>query len=252
MMLARPPMTNFKMTIRANDAASACSPLPSAYKSSCPLIVWGGSWGVEAVSLWTGVCALWLPEYKMKQSNLASDIFWAVRSQTSFFVIGTQWWASPEWSYPLRDTSLLWRDGKVSINYVYTQCSEHYDGSRSISRTQSSRDLHLCVWWAAWDAPRSRTWPQVLCILWICCTGHHVAGWKSGSVYFVHKSSKDHLHFPPMFLGINQTSKSEFETNQENCLGTISLEWSETVALSPPQFWGLHQTSSSQSSMVDL
>lgn len=72
-----------------------------------------------------------------------------MRSQTSFFVIGTQWWASPEWSYPLRDTSLLWRDGKVSINYVYTQCSEHYDGSRSISRTQSSRDLHLCVWWAA-------------------------------------------------------------------------------------------------------
>ena len=55
-------------------------------------------------------------------------------------------------------------------------------------------------------------------------------------MYFVRKSSKDHLHFPPVFLGINQTSKSELETNQENCLGTISLEWSETVALSPPQF----------------
>lgn len=58
----------------------------------------------------------------------------------------------------------------------------------------------------------------------------------SSSVYFVHESSKDHIHFPPVFLGINQTSKSELETNQENCLGTISLEWSETVSLSPPQF----------------
>ena len=45
-----------------------------------------------------------------------------------------------------------------------------------------------------------------------------------GSVHLVHGSSKDHLHFPPVFLGVNQTPKFELETKQENYLGTISLQ----------------------------
>lgn len=45
-----------------------------------------------------------------------------------------------------------------------------------------------------------------------------------GSVHLVQGSSKDHLHFPPVFLGVNQTPKFALETKQENYLGTISLE----------------------------
>ena len=51
MTLVRPPTTNLKMTVRADCAVSACSPL-TVCKSSCPLIVTGGGVGV-AVGLWT-------------------------------------------------------------------------------------------------------------------------------------------------------------------------------------------------------
>ena len=36
MMLVRPPMTNFKMTVRADCAVSAYSPLPPAIKALAP------------------------------------------------------------------------------------------------------------------------------------------------------------------------------------------------------------------------
>ena len=40
-----------------------------------------------------------------------------------------------------------------------------------------------------------------------------------GSVHLVHGSSKDHLRFPPVFLGVNQMSKFELETKQETIWG---------------------------------
>ena len=41
MLLVRPPMTNFKITVRADYTLSACGPLPPTIKSSCLLIVGG-------------------------------------------------------------------------------------------------------------------------------------------------------------------------------------------------------------------
>ena len=55
-----------------------------------------------------------------------------------------------------------------------------------------------------------------------------------GSVHLVQGSSKDHLHFPPVFLGVNQTPKFELETKQENYLGTIHLEGDGPAGLSAP------------------
>ena len=54
MVLVRPPMTNLKMTVRADCTVPACSPPPSAYKSSHLLFV-RGSGGGKGVSLWTDV-----------------------------------------------------------------------------------------------------------------------------------------------------------------------------------------------------
>ena len=58
-MLVRPPMTDFKMTVRADCTVSACSPPLSLYKSSCPLIsLWQG---VGGVGFLTDVCPPSLP-----------------------------------------------------------------------------------------------------------------------------------------------------------------------------------------------
>ena len=47
-MLVRPPMTNFKMTVRADCVVSACSPLPLATKALAPwLSRVGGSWPLD-------------------------------------------------------------------------------------------------------------------------------------------------------------------------------------------------------------
>ena len=55
MTLVRPPMTNLKMTVRADCAVSACSPLLLSIKALAPrlLCVCGGGWG--GVGLWTDV-----------------------------------------------------------------------------------------------------------------------------------------------------------------------------------------------------
>ena len=50
MTMVRPPMTNFKIIIRADCAVSACSPMqlpPSVYKSSCLLMLGMGGRGSQ-------------------------------------------------------------------------------------------------------------------------------------------------------------------------------------------------------------
>ena len=47
MTLVRPLMTNLEITVSADYAVSACSPLLLAHKSSFPLIVSGGSWPLD-------------------------------------------------------------------------------------------------------------------------------------------------------------------------------------------------------------
>ena len=53
MTLVRPPMTNFKMTVRADCAVSACSPLTVSIKTFAPWL--SGPPLSKGVSLWTGV-----------------------------------------------------------------------------------------------------------------------------------------------------------------------------------------------------
>ena len=87
-MLVRPPLTNFKMTVRAECAPSACSPLPLPIES---LAHWlAGGWGN---GLWTGVhLPHWLPASKIKQMRTYSlqlqwicfwvDLVWQRREQS--------------------------------------------------------------------------------------------------------------------------------------------------------------------------
>ena len=74
MTLLRPPMTNFKMTVRADCAFSAWSPLPHPikYKNSSPwLLVERG----VGVGLWTEVHPPhWLPPCKIKQIFLSANL----------------------------------------------------------------------------------------------------------------------------------------------------------------------------------
>ena len=75
-MLVRLPMTNFKMTVRADCAVSTCSPLLSI-KASAPDCQWKG------VSLWTGVRPPhWLPASKVNQSFLSTNLplYWLLSS----------------------------------------------------------------------------------------------------------------------------------------------------------------------------
>ena len=83
-MLVRPLMTNFKMTIRADCAVSTCSPLFVSIKHLSP-IVSGGE-----VGLWTGICPpCQLPTSKIKKNFHQPCLFngfWAVSSQISLSV----------------------------------------------------------------------------------------------------------------------------------------------------------------------
>ena len=71
MIMVRPPMTNFKATVRADCAVSVCSPLPLPLKA---LAHWLS--GVGGVELWTGVCPQpsQLPASKIKQTFLSTNL----------------------------------------------------------------------------------------------------------------------------------------------------------------------------------
>ena len=70
MMPIRPPMTNVKMTVRADCAVSACSPLPASIKALAHWLSVGG------VGLWTGLCPspARLPASEIKQTSLPTNL----------------------------------------------------------------------------------------------------------------------------------------------------------------------------------
>ena len=84
MVLVRPAMTNFKMSIRADYAISTCSPLSVSIKHLPPDCQWG------EVGLWTGICpSHQLPASKIKKKFHQPCLFngfWAVNSQISLSV----------------------------------------------------------------------------------------------------------------------------------------------------------------------
>ena len=63
MMVVRPLMTNFKMTVRADCAVSTWSPLPSVNKSSCPGL------SKEGISAWTRLSPI--PSWDIHPSKLS-------------------------------------------------------------------------------------------------------------------------------------------------------------------------------------
>ena len=78
MMLVKPPMTNFKMTVRADWAVSARSPFSPAIKT---LPHW---LSVAGVGLWTGVRpSPWLLASKIKQTLLSTKwpLYWLLSSE---------------------------------------------------------------------------------------------------------------------------------------------------------------------------
>ena len=97
--MIRPPMTNFKMTVRADCTFSTCSPLPP------PVIALAHSLSVGGIDLWTGVhppC----PHPLKPPPPVASH-----RNKTSFpfhqpcLFIG--FWAANSWTLLLVTVSIL-------------------------------------------------------------------------------------------------------------------------------------------------
>ena len=70
-MLIRPPMTHFKMTVRADCAASACSPLPLSIKALAPDCQWGRR---PLDSLLRPPPHPQLPASKIKQTFLSTNL----------------------------------------------------------------------------------------------------------------------------------------------------------------------------------
>ena len=83
MMPVTPQMTSLKMTVRDDCFVSACSPLPTLYKSSHPLLLRGGG-----VGLWTDVChppPCQLPASEIKQTFLSTNLA---------CLLAFEWWAA--------------------------------------------------------------------------------------------------------------------------------------------------------------
>ena len=87
-MLVRLPMTDFKMTIRADCVVSVCSPFPQPVKD---LVHCFYGWG--KIFLWTGFCPLpcQLLAFKRKQTFLSTNltsslVYWAASIWTPLLV----------------------------------------------------------------------------------------------------------------------------------------------------------------------
>ena len=111
-MLVRPPMTSFKMTVRADCAVSACSPLPQPIKRLAPdRLGVGGSWPLDrcppscSTLCWMGVWGLfsltvdWEQEERIfgyGKSGLRPDP-WLLTDINSFSFQTHRQWYSPSW-----------------------------------------------------------------------------------------------------------------------------------------------------------
>ena len=81
MTLVRPPMTNLKMTVRADCAISPCSPFLLSIKTLAPLVA-----SVERVGLWTDTHTPLHPHPQLlaseiKQTFLSSNLAYLLASE---------------------------------------------------------------------------------------------------------------------------------------------------------------------------
>ena len=108
MMLVRPRMTNFKMTVRADCAVSACSTNPLSIKALAHWL------SVGRVSLWTGIRpAHWLPACKIKHFPFYHPGlfigFWTASSRIPLLVTGANDFQRLIWIFWVCRLSLLCR-----------------------------------------------------------------------------------------------------------------------------------------------
>ena len=142
MMLVRPPMTNLKMTIRADSAVSICgSLLTSVYKSSCPQVAGGG--GESAFGEMFTTLAPQLSASEIKQTflttNLACLLAFGQRAARP----------TPTLSVTLsqRGRSQCLHSGRLELSHIHTQrnlqanildehkCKSHQQNFRKLNST---------------------------------------------------------------------------------------------------------------------
>ena len=104
MTLSSPPVTDFKMTIRADCADSACRPLLPSLKALAHWL----SVGSRGVSLWTGICPPPTPLVVGLQ-NKANFTF----HHPCFF---PGFWASSRWTFAF---------GYTRIHFFLQRCVKH-------------------------------------------------------------------------------------------------------------------------------
>ena len=128
-MLVRPPMTNFKMTVRADCAVSTCGPLPLSIKASAPDCQWKG------VSLQTGVGPPHrLPAPKVKQSFLSTNLprYWLLSS------------------YQLDPTfrnSVMWSKWVKKLKCWEPEFSPWEEGDHCVKRARTRKSPEACWYW---------------------------------------------------------------------------------------------------------
>ena len=73
-MLVRPSVTNLKMTVRADCAASTCSPLLLSVKAPAPLMASGGGGGGESAFGQMSALPSQLPASEIKETFLPTNL----------------------------------------------------------------------------------------------------------------------------------------------------------------------------------
>lgn len=129
--------------------------------------------------------------------------------------MGTYWWASSEWCYPLRAASLVGEVGRCWPVIYTTEHSEHYNGSRSISCPQSSGHLHFCANPAAWSAHSDHVSTRGLACFQFLWPEHHrecCSIWLFGALGLSWLKGREcHLQLPLKSLDANQMPKFGLE-----------------------------------------
>ena len=130
MTLVRPPMTNFKMTVRADCAISTCSPLFLSLKASAPDCQWKG------VSLWTGVFPPHrLPASKVNQSFPSTNLL-------------LHWLLSSDQLDPTFHNSVIWSKWVNKLKCWEPEFSPWEEGDHCVKWARTRKSSEVYWYWS--------------------------------------------------------------------------------------------------------